>query len=242
MKARSLTWSLVLWFFCWSATVNAQNSNPPRPSNADSKRSDSAAQLREPDVVYVPTPMDLVDAMLKVTKAGNGDVVYDLGSGDGRIPIRAVEKFNVARAVGIDINPERIREARENAKKAGVEARVRFSNEDLFETKISDASIVTLYLLTALNLKLLPKLLQELKPGTRVVSHAFDMGSWKPQQTLNIDGRQVYFWTIPQKGTPEYNAAMAAARKSSANRCMDYNRCLAITVAALAAASQSARP
>jgi SAM-dependent methyltransferase len=171
------------------------------------------APLRGPDVVYVPTPYEAVDAMLKVAKVGKSDVVYDLGSGDGRIPIMAVQKYQAARAVGIDINPERIKEAMENLKSAGVGDRVRFLNEDLFEAKISEASVVTLYLLPTLNLKLLPKLLTDLKPGTRIVSHAFDMGSWKPEQTLNANGSTVYFWTIPAKGTPEYQAALAARGK-----------------------------
>ena len=166
----------------------------------DETKAAGGKQLRAPDVVYVPTPAEVVEAMLKVTKAGKDDVLYDLGSGDGRIPITAVQKYNVARAVGIDINPERIREAEANLQKAGVGGRVRFLNEDLFEAKISDATIVTLYLLPSLNLKLLPKLLSDLKPGTRVVSHAFDMGTWKPQESLNIDGRNVYFWTIPGQG------------------------------------------
>ena len=168
-------------------------------------------ELRRPDVVYVPTPYDVVDAMLKVAKVGKGDVLYDLGSGDGRIPIIAAQKYGIARGVGIDINPERIKEANENLAAAGVADRVRFINADLFETDISDATVVTLYLLQTLNLKLLPKLLKELKPGTRIVSHSFAMGSWEPEQTLDVDGRSVYFWTIPAPGTPSYDAAMAAA-------------------------------
>lgn len=189
-----------------------QQSNPAARSTAPSNQSSTdAKQLRSPDVVYVPTPYEAVDAMLKGTKVGKGDVVYDLGSGDGRIPIMAVQKYNAARAVGIDINPERIKEAQANLKSAGVGDRVRFLNEDLFEANISDASVVTLYLLPSLNLKLLPKLLNELKPGTRIASHAFDMGSWKPERTLNVDGSTVYFWTIPAKGTPGYTAASAAA-------------------------------
>ena len=170
------------------------------------------SKLRSPDVVYVPTPQEAVEAMLKVAKVGKSDVVYDLGSGDGRIPITAVQKFNAARAVGIDINPERIKEAEANLKAAGVGDRVRFLNEDLFEAKIGDATVVTLYLLPSLNLKLLPKLLSDLKPGTRIVSHAFDMGSWKPAQTLSAGGSTIYFWTIPAKGTPEYNAASGASK------------------------------
>jgi ribosomal protein L11 methylase PrmA len=179
------------------------------PATAQEAQS-SGKQLRAPDVVFVPTPYEAVEAMLKVAKVGKGDVVYDLGSGDGRIPIMAVQKFGAERAVGIDINPERISEAEANLKKAGVGDRVRFLNQDLFETDISDATVVTLYLLPSLNLKLLPKLLKELKPGTRIVSHAFDMGSWKPQQTVTAGGT-VYFWTIPAKGTPEYEAALKAA-------------------------------
>ena len=184
-------------------------------SKTANERSTPAKQLRTPDVVYVPTPVEVVDAMLKIAKAGKGDVLYDLGSGDGRIPIMAVEKYGVTRAVGIDINPERIAEAEANSAKAGVRDRVRFLNEDLFEAKIGDATVVTLYLLNSLNLKLLPKLLEDLKPGTRVVSHAFDMGSWKPQQTLKVDGQSVHFWTIPAKGTAEYKAALAAAGKTA---------------------------
>ena len=106
----------------------------------------------------------------------------------------------------------RIKEAEANLKQAGVGDRVRFLNQDLFESNISEATVVTLYLLPSLNLKLLPKLLAEVKPGTRVVSHAFDMGSWKPQQTLNAGGSTIYFWTIPAKGTPEYEAAAHAAK------------------------------
>jgi precorrin-6B methylase 2 len=156
-------------------------------------------KLREPDVIFVPTPPAVVEAMLKVAKAGPGDVVYDLGSGDGRIPITAVKDFGVARATGIDINPERIKEANANLQTAGVGDRVRFLNQDLFEANISDATVVTLYLLPSLNLKLQPKLMKELKPGTRIVSHAFDMGDWKPEQTLSVDGKMVYFWTIPKR-------------------------------------------
>ncbi len=167
--------------------------------------------LRSPDVIYVPTPPDVVDAMLKVAKVREGDVLYDLGSGDGRIPITAVQKYNVTRATGIEINPERIQEAEQNLKSAGVGDRVRFRNEDLFEANFSDATVITLYLLPALNIKLLPKLLKEVKPGTRIVSHAFAMGDWKPEQTLEIGGRAVYFWTIPARGTAAYAAASAAA-------------------------------
>jgi len=153
-------------------------------------------QLRPPDVIFVPTPQDVVDAMLKVAKVTKNDVVYDLGSGDGRIPITAAKTYG-ARGVGIDIDPQRIKEANENLKNAGVGDRVKFLNQDLFTTDISEATVVTLYLLPSLNLKVLPKLNKELKPGTRVVSHAFDMGTSKPLETLNVNGRTVYYWTIP---------------------------------------------
>ena len=165
---------------------------------APSSAQQAPASLRSPDVIFVPTPQEVVDAMLKLAKVGPNDVVYDLGSGDGRIPITAAKTYG-ARGVGIDIDPQRIREATENLKTAGVGDKVRFLNQDLFTTNISDATVVTLYLLPSLNLKLLPKLNAELKPGTRVVSHAFDMGDIKPQQTINVNGRTVYFWTVPIK-------------------------------------------
>jgi SAM-dependent methyltransferase len=154
------------------------------------------AQLRSPDVIFVPTPQEVVDAMLKLAKVTANDVIYDLGSGDGRIPITAAKTYG-ARGVGIDIDPQRISEANANLKTAGVGDKVRFLNQDLFTTDISQATVVTLYLLPTLNLKLLPKLNKELKPGTRVVSHAFDMGSAKPLETININGRTAYLWTIP---------------------------------------------
>jgi predicted RNA methylase len=159
--------------------------------------------LRTPDVIFVPTPEEVVDAMLKVAKVTKNDVVYDLGSGDGRIPVMAAQKYG-ARAVGIDIDPVRIREANERLKGAatsdpGIAGRVRFLNQDLFTSDISEATVVTLYLLPSLNIKLIPKLNKELKPGTRVVSHAFDMGpEIKPDmEPLNVNGRTVYFYTIP---------------------------------------------
>lgn len=155
-----------------------------------------AKQLREPDVIYVPTPQEVVDAMLKLANVHKGDVVYDLGCGDGRIVVTAAKRYGV-RGVGIDINPERIREAQQNAKENGVTNLVTFRNEDLFEADIKEASVVTLYLLTSLNIKLRPKLLRELKPGTRIVSHSFDMGEWKPDKTEQVNGRTIYLWVVP---------------------------------------------
>jgi len=152
--------------------------------------------LREPDVIYVPTPQEVVDAMLKLANVHKGDVVYDLGCGDGRIVVTAAKRYGV-RGVGIDINPERIQEAKENASQNGVNNLVTFRNEDLFEANIKEASVVTLYLLTSLNVKLRPKLLRDLRPGTRIVSHSFDMGEWKPDKTENVNGRTIYLWTVP---------------------------------------------
>ena len=200
--------ALLLVFALSAGAQTAVQPAPQAPAAAPQKA------LRSPDVIFVPTPHEVVEAMLKVAKVGKGDVLYDLGSGDGRIPITAAQKYGIARGVGIDINPERIREANENLREARVGDRVRFVNADLFQTDLSEATVVTLYLLSTLNLKLLPKLLKELKPGTRIVSHAFDMGSWKPEQTLDVGGRKVYFWTIPAPGTPAYKAAMAAANST----------------------------
>jgi SAM-dependent methyltransferase len=163
------------------------------------------AGSREPDVIYVPTPPAVVEQMLKVAKVGATDLIYDLGCGDGRIIITAAKTYG-ARGVGIDIDPQRIQEANENAREAGVTDRVRFLNEDLFEADISKASVVTLYLLDSLNEKLRPKLLRELKPGTRIVSHDFKMGDWQPEQTIEMDGHSVYFWTVPARGKPAAKA------------------------------------
>ncbi|MBD2609313.1 class I SAM-dependent methyltransferase [Scytonema hofmannii FACHB-248] len=155
-------------------------------------------QQRQPDVPYVPTPQPVVDAMLQMAQVKSSDMLYDLGSGDGRIPITAAQKFKT-RGVGIDINPERVQEANANAQKAGVTNSVEFRQQDLFETDLRNATVVTLYLLPDINLKLRPKLLKELKPGTRIVSHAFDMGEWKPQRVQQVDGKTIYLWVVPKQ-------------------------------------------
>jgi ribosomal protein L11 methylase PrmA len=134
--------------------------------------------------------------MLEVAGVKKGDVLYDLGCGDGRIPVTAAKKFGI-RAVGIDIDPDRIAEASANAKAAGVDKLVRFRNEDLFQADFREATVVTLYLLPDLNVKLRPRLWSELKPGTRIVSHQFDMAEWKPEKTIELNGRTIYFWRIP---------------------------------------------
>lgn len=154
---------------------------------------------REPDVIYVPTPQPVVEAMLELADVDENDVLYDLGSGDGRIPITAARRFGI-RAVGIDIEPVRIREANANARAAGVTGLVSFRREDLFDADFSDASVVTLYLLPTLNTKLRPKLLADLRPGTRIVSHAFDMGEdWPPEQVRRVDSSTIFLWTVPER-------------------------------------------
>jgi precorrin-6B methylase 2 len=163
----------------------------------------SAAVLAQPaavtqslDVPYVPTPPEVVERMLKMAKVGKNDVLFDLGCGDGRIVVTAA-KTHGARGTGIDLDPERIREARKNAEQAGVADKVSFKVADLFETDVSAASVVTLYLLPNVNTRLRPQLWKQLKVGSRVVSHAFDMGpEWPPEKTDSVDGRTIYYWTI----------------------------------------------
>ncbi len=162
-----------------------------------------AQTARRPDVIYVPTPQVVVDSMLEVANVTKNDIVYDLGCGDGRIPVTAAKKYG-ARAVCIDIDPQRIKEAKENVATNKVENLVTVVEGDLFEQDLSKATVVTLYLLPSLNLKLMPKLMKELRPGTRVVSHAFDMGDWKPEKELDVDSRKIYFWTIPKTKTASH--------------------------------------
>jgi ubiquinone/menaquinone biosynthesis C-methylase UbiE len=156
------------------------------------------APARTPDVPYVPTPQEVVDEMLKLAEIKPTDVLYDLGCGDGRIVVTAAKRYGI-RAVGIDINPERISEANENARKAGVTDKVKFVQGDLFQTSLKEPTVLTLYLLPAVNLKLRPKILDEMKPGARIVSHSFDMGDWQPEKTVDVDYRKIYFWTVPKK-------------------------------------------
>ena len=173
---------------------------------------------KKPDVPYMPTHEKVVAEMLKVAKVGRDDVLYDLGSGDGRIVIAAAKDFG-ARGVGIDIDPKLVREARENAVKAGVADKVKFLQQDLFETDIREATVVTLYLWPEINLRLRPKLLSDLKPGTRVVSHNHDMGDWKPLKTVRVrvpreyvfsktlnmsvpHQHKIYYWVVPPRTSP----------------------------------------
>ena len=176
---------------CLAGTVSAQPTSTARPA---------PKALRAPDVPYEPSTMDVVQVMLRLARVGAADVVYDLGCGDGRIVIAAVREHG-ARGVCVDIDPKRIAEAQENARRAGVAGRIRFLTQDLFQTDIRDATVVMLFLWPEVNLALRPKLLRELKPGTRVVSHWHDMGDWRPQETVRVSSagreRPIYLWTIP---------------------------------------------
>jgi ubiquinone/menaquinone biosynthesis C-methylase UbiE len=156
----------------------------------------AARPLRDPDVPFVPTRQEVVEEMLRIAGVKAGDIVYDLGCGDGRIVITAAQKFG-ARGVGIDINPERIAEATAAAKRAGVTKNVAFKVGDLFEADIREATVVTLYLLPEVNLRLKPKLMRDLKQGTRIVSHDFSMGEdWPSEKTTKLGSDTIYFWTI----------------------------------------------
>jgi len=180
MKRRFGTgpWILVFILLCFSVSVSAQK--------------------REPDVFFAPTPQKVVETMLEMAGVNEKDVVYDLGCGDGRFVITAAKKFG-ARGVGVDIDPKRVEESTRNAEEQGVSNRVRLIEDDLFETDIREATVITLYLLNDLNLKLRPKLLSELRPGGRVLSYAFDMGDWKPDKEGSDQGDGLYYWVIPAK-------------------------------------------
>jgi tRNA G37 N-methylase Trm5 len=150
------------------------------------------------DVPYVPTPPEVVDGMIKLAGVKAGDYVIDLGCGDGRIVVAAA-KAGAAKAVGYDLDPERIKEATENAEKAGVQSKVKFLEKNLFDADIKGASVITLYLLPGVNEKLKPRLLAELQPGSRIVSHSFAMPDWKPAKQIEVSGRTLYLWVIPPR-------------------------------------------
>ena len=148
-------------------------------------------------VPFVPTPQDVVDKMIELGGVKKDDVVYDLGSGDGRIVITAAKKG--AHAVGFDVDGDLVKESRENIRKAGLEKLAEIKQQDILTVDLSPATVVTMYLLPDVNLKLRPNVLSQLKPGSRVVSHAFDMGDWKPDKVERVNGRTIYLWTIPAK-------------------------------------------
>jgi precorrin-6B methylase 2 len=163
------------------------------------------------DVPYVPTPHDVVERMLTMASVKPGEFVIDLGSGDGRIAIAAAKRG--ARAYGVDLNPERIKEARANAAREGLgEDKVRFEQKNLFDTDISKADVLTMYLLTTVNLKLQPVILKTMRPGARVVSHSFDLGNWTPDVSDSVRGHRVYFWTVPAQIAGRWQAESGAER------------------------------
>jgi SAM-dependent methyltransferase len=163
-----------------------------------------AEQEPKLDVIYVPTPQEVVDRMLDIAEVKPGDFVIDFGCGDGRMVVSAAKRG--ARGYGVDINPVRIREANENARKAGVTDKVEFKVANLFEEDLSKADVMAMYLLTDINLRLRPKILDTMKPGTRIVSHAFDMGDWEPDQRDVVSGKQIFFWIVPAKVAGKWTA------------------------------------
>ena len=200
---------IVLLISSQMLAVSGKDRQPSRRTNVARNHSSSAQRttgkkrrLRKPDVIYYPTPPETVAEMLRMAKIKKGDVLYDLGSGDGRIPIAAAQQYGI-RAVGIEIDPKLVTEAEEKARDANVSTLVRFRNEDMFHIEVREATVVTLYLSEKLNVLLRPKLLRELRPGSRILSHDFRMGDWKPEQTVRVPWgklyRTVYLWTVPAR-------------------------------------------
>lgn len=157
----------------------------------------AAQPTRRPDVRFLATPQNVVNAMLDLAQVTASDVVYDLGSGDGRIPITAARRYG-ASGVGIEIDPTLVRDSEANARSAGVENAVRFVTGDLFEADIRDATVVTLFLMPGINIDLIPKFRAQLRPGTRIVSHHFAMGDrWLPDETRDVSGLEIFLWRVP---------------------------------------------
>lgn len=207
MKSRSLLvlFTLALGFSIWFAYQSQPSTTMVQ---AFELTTEPIAQVASPEVdieeplqaPYVPTPQVVVDRMLEMAEVDADDVIYDLGSGDGRLVITAAQRFG-ARGVGIEIEPDLVEQATVNAEAAGVADRVEFRQQDLFQTDFSNATVVTLYLLPEVNLQLRPLLFEQLQPGTRIISHSFDMGDWEPEETEVVQGPQklhiIYKWTIP---------------------------------------------
>ena len=192
---------LVVGLSLWAACAQPLSSATPGAGRPGSGSRDPTLQ-HEPAVPYVAPSPAVVAKMLEMARVTKDDVVYDLGSGDGRIVIMAAQGFG-ARGVGVEIDPALVAEAHENARRAGVADRVEFLRQDLFATDLRAATVVTLYLMQSVNLELRPKLWRELRPSTRVVSHDFHVGDWPPEQVVKVDNHVLYAWTIPaQPGTP----------------------------------------
>jgi SAM-dependent methyltransferase len=202
---------VVTWLTC-TAPVLAQNEGAAPPD-------------RTPDVIYVPTPQDVVDTMLQMAAVKPGEMVYDLGCGDGRIVISAARDFG-ALGIGVDIDPQRIAESVANAKTAGVTDRVQFKQADLFEMYFADADVVCLYLLPSLNVRLRPRILDELRPGTRIVSHSFDMGDWSADEQVDggEEGQSVFFWVVPAKVAGEWKLALPGGGEGTLSLTQEFQR------------------
>jgi len=181
-----------------TSTVDSSGVTIQEPSPATTSTDTSV----ESDVPYVPTPKKTVRSMLELADVSKQDTVYDLGSGDGRVPIMAAEKYG-ANGVGIEIKPDLVQRARKNAKLSGVSDKVEFRQRDIFKADFSDATVVTMYLFPEVNMKLRPMLFEQLDPGTPIVSHSFDMDEWEPDSTMKVNGDVLYLWTIPEK-TPAF--------------------------------------
>jgi SAM-dependent methyltransferase len=193
MKTRLLSFAFAVVAVFASAGIALFQSNPLWAQTSAQTQNLESKKI----VPFVPTPQEVVDKMVELAGVKKGDTVYDLGSGDGRIVITAAKKG--ARAVGFEIDGDLVKESRENIRKAGVQNSAEIRQQDILTVDLSPASVVTMYLLPDVNLKLKPKLLSQLKPGSRVVSHAFDMGDWQPDKTERVNGRTIYLWTIPAK-------------------------------------------
>jgi len=202
MKAKNF-----LWIWLLSAALSLTTGGCFHHAQTDSPSTAAASkESLKLDVPFEPSSTEIVEEMLQMAGVNGKDLVYDLGCGDGRVVITAAKKTG-ARGVGVDLDPQRIRESVENARKAGVDGRVKFFQQDLFQTDIRKATVVMLYLWPEVNLRLRSKLLRELKPGTRVVSHSHDMGTWEADQSITAtNGHKVYFWVVPAKvsGTWEW--------------------------------------
>jgi SAM-dependent methyltransferase len=204
--ARALGALLVLWL----AAAPGYAQQAPAETKPFVPQSGQAGK----DVVWVPTPDSVVERMLRMARVTKNDYVIDLGSGDGRTVIMAAQKFG-ARGMGIEYNPDMVTISNQNAEKAGVTDKVKFVKADLFETDFSQATVITMYLLPALNIKLRPKIL-DMRPGTRVVSHAFNMEDWQPDQTANVDGRDAYLWIVPAKVAGRWKLGVPAGNGEQA--------------------------
>lgn len=184
----------ILAFVVAMASADANAQCVPGPAHGAAPP--SAADMNEAEALYLPTPSRVVEEMLVLAGVSRADVVYDLGSGDGRIPIAAAQAYG-ARGVGIELDGRMIERARCNARAAGMESLVEFRQEDLYRTDLRDATVVTLFLFPEMNLRLMPKLLAELRPGTRIVSHRFGLGDWPPERTIVVGGSSLLLWTVP---------------------------------------------